>query len=301
MSFVFVMATGAVRAQSIDSTKAPSKAAAGSQRGVVSVEEATVFKDANFDSEVLEMAPQGRVFEMSLGKRDGFYRVRLKPGTTAWISEGEIQAQGTAEAPAAEAPLKKETKKKQSKKTEDAPLEPRKKRKSMEAMRFRGFSLESVNYAESTMGALRHETLLTYGFRVSGPNTLFTGDMPTDLEIMVHPSAPSYYATQTGNSTSGFLLMGNFLFLTQIPESKTMMFYYGFGPSLRYSTYRVTLGDAASTNQKSYDLSDMTLGAVFGAGLNLMLGDQYALRLDGRYYWESERYFALGLAIQKEF
>lgn len=54
-------------------------------------------------------------------------------------------------------------------------------------------------------------------------------------------------------------------------------------------------------NQKSYDLSDMTLGAVFGVGLNLMLGDQYALRLDGRYYWESERYFALGLAIQKEF
>lgn len=277
----------------------PAKKAAskGSQRGVIIAEEGgTVFKEPNFDAQVIATVNPGQVFDISSGTREGFYKIRLKPGTLGWISEVEIRAVGAKENKAAKgAPAKPGAKKKET-------AQKKKRGKPVHMTRYTGPVFEFMNYRESTMKGLRSESLMMYGWRWSGPNTLIDGAMNIDSEILIHPSPPKFYETATGNKTSGFLLIGNFIFVSEMPQSKNLMAYYGFGPTFKFAQYNVQLSDDPTPGKtRSYNLTDMTLGAVFAVGLATAIGDRYAVRLDGRYYWETQRYTSLSLALQMDF
>lgn len=270
---------------------------ASSQKAVITVPEATVFKEADFDGPVLGSLREGQVYDISVRKLGPFYRIRIRPGVMGWISEAEVQVISLSQA----RQLEGERRRAQQEGREAEASPARRSSKEFDQRRFRGFVLESVNFKEDTMAASRQESLLFYGFKMSGPGTLFEGELETDAEILIHPGAPSYYRQATGNSASGFIVIGNFLFLTQIPQSETMMPYYGFGPSFRLSHFKVSLSDDPTPgNSRSYTLEDLTLGAVFAGGVAFSFRD-YALRLEGRYYWEAQRYTSFGLAFQKEF
>lgn len=272
-------------------------AAPRSQKGVIVAEEATVFKDPNFDASVIATVETGKILEMSLGKKDVFYRVRLKPGLTGWISDADIRP---VDGDGASSPAKVSSGKKSAKK-ELKPVAKKKKAKPIQMQRYRGLACESVNFAEDTMGRVRSSSLGFCGVRWSGNNVVIPGEMYTDGEILYHLGAPPYYTETTGAASGGFIILANFMFITDLPQSRDLMAYYGFGPMFRFSQFQADLNnDPTAGKTKSYQLTDAAVGAVFGAGVAVAIGDRYAVRLDGRYYWEAQRYTSFSLAIQME-
>lgn len=273
-------------------------AMAASQKGLISSEETYIFKEADPDSDVLAVLPPGKSYDISTGKLNGFYKIRLKPGMIGWVNEMDIKVDGQPSPPkrgAKKTPGKKTTVAKKKEATPQRPSTP------LHLKRFRGLALESVNFTEDTMGQVRSENLLFYGFKWSGNNTFIEGEVYTDTEILFHSGAPKYYETATGKDAGGFILMGNFLFQTDVPFSRKAMAFYGFGPAFRYSHFEATLdNDPSAGKTRSYALEDMTVGAVFNAGVAFAIA-RSAVRMDLRYYWEIQRYTSLGLAFQLDF
>ncbi|MBX2989252.1 MAG: SH3 domain-containing protein [Bdellovibrionaceae bacterium] len=296
-----------VKAPGKSRSPAAAKEGTGPKGIVVAEEEATVFNAPDFDAQVIATLPPGAVYDISSGKKGPFYKIRVKPGLVGWVSDADVRplatsavnrieemkkaATGKATAPGAGA---------KDSALGESPSDKTKggARKPLHRNRYGGLGLESVNYVEDTMGKSRRENLLFYGARFTGPNVIVSGDMLTDAEILFHSGAPKYYESATGNPAGGFILLGNFLFINEVPQTPTVMAYYGFGPTFRWSHFEVTLDQ--TTMKRSYALDDMTLGAVFNAGVAFGVG-RYAVRLDGRYYWETQKYTSFALAFQREF
>lgn len=270
------------------------------QKGTVIGEDAEVYKDADFDSAIIAGVKRGDVYDISVGKKGPFYKIRLKPGTTGWISDDNIRpGVGRVHKKKAEKPTKK--KGMFSEPLKDAPEhEELSKNRSIERKRFRGAVLEFMNYKEDTMGAVYEQSnLMLYGFKVSGNNTVIDGEMYVDSEILFHNGAPGYYSQATRNGAGGFMIFANMLFQTDIPQGREDMFFYGFGPAFKFTHFEAGLSnDPVAGKSRSYSLDDMTLGAVLDVGYAHAVGDDYALRFDARYYWESTRYLSFGLAFQ---
>ena len=271
----------------------------GSQKGTVIVPEGTIFQTPSFDGQVIGTVGEGQIFDISLGKLGAFYKIRIRPGLLGWISEAEIKPNAGTQMQGPDTPPDEGTSPAgRSAKGDKAPVE---KKKVISGRRFRGLALENINYSEKTMGKIRRDVLLFYGLKFSGPNTVFSGFVETDAEILFHSGAPGYYQAATGNPASGFIMMGNFLFETTVPQGRDSMLFYGFGPNFRLSHIETSLkNDPDAGSYRAYAMDDMTIGAVFNLGATYAIGS-YALRLEGRYYWETQQYFSFGLAIQKEF
>lgn len=283
------------KAPTTASKPAASKPASKGQRGVVIADPATVFRTPDFEGEVIATLSPGKIYTISRGKKGPFYRIRVKSGMTGWITDAEIRPIGGS---AVSTPAPKDSKKETAK---EAAAPPRK-MKPINKTAYRGLGLEFINFSEDTMGAVRTASLPFYGFRVTGPDTIMAGEMYMDGSVLLHSGAPSYYEDATGNSAGGFILIGNFMFVTDIPQSRDVMASYGFGPTFRFSQFNATLdNDPSAGKSKSYSLTDATIGAVFGVGVAVAVGERYAVRLDGKYYWEASRYTSFGLAFQMDF
>jgi hypothetical protein len=274
---------------------APAKASS-SQKGIIISEDAAVFDQPNFDAQIISTLKLGGVYDITRGKKDVFHKIRVKPGMTGWISEADVRPAG------AEALQElKDVKAAEQKKARTAErANPVRGKKPIHKTRYRGLGLESMQFKEDTMNAVRTASVLLYGFRMSGPNTLLDGDTYTDSEFLFTTTPPSYYADATGNSATGFFFLGNFLFITDVPQSRTMMSYYGFGPTVRLTHFEATLSEPGSSVKKAYVLDDLTIGAVFNLGLALSF-DRYALRADLRYYWETQQYISFAFGFQQDF
>jgi hypothetical protein len=279
--------------------EAQSKSVASRARGTIIVEEASVFKDPNFESEVIATLPLGQVYDISNGKKGDFYRIRYKPGMTGWISDAEVRsAKSSGLAPNKTQSQKAATREMNSKTTKK---KSRTARKSVHRLRFRGASFEFVNYSEDTMGKLRTATLPFYGVRWAGPNTLVAGEMDFESEVMFSPKPPAYYEEATGLIASGFILRTDFMLLTNLPQTRDVTVFYGFGPMVKFSQINAQLYDAATSKPRNYALTDISIGAIVGAGVMVRPIDNWAFRLDAKYIWEAQRYTSLSLAILKEF
>lgn len=241
---------------------------------------------------------QGAVYDISVGKRNGFYKIRLKPGTVGWIADSDIVGGVTSADRKATADLR--AGKKPAKVVKKAKLlaPPKKKSRPFPTEAYRGAVLEFLPFQESTLGSKRKDNLMFYGFKVAGPNTLLDGDMTTDANLLFHYGAPSYYKDATGNDASGFIFLANFLFETTQSHGPNTMTFYGFGPMFRYSHFNVGL--TTNGQNLNYSADDMTLGAVFNAGISLRING-YAVRLDAKYYWEKETYLGFGLSYLWKF
>jgi hypothetical protein len=156
--------------------------------------------------------------------------------------------------------------------------------------RHMGLAIDTVQFTEDTMGGVRTAPLTFFGFRMAGAETLFDGIVTADTHLLFAPNAPSYYRSVTGEGASGFAMLGHFQLLTQNAISRDVIYHYGFGPMLKYSSFQL------KRNGQNFTADDVALGAVFGLGLGFRFGP-WALRPDFKYYWERSRYWSLGLGI----
>jgi hypothetical protein len=263
---------------------------AQSQKAKVINDGALVYKDADFDAPVLTQLRAGQVYDISLKTKGPFYKIRLKAGLLGWIADTDVRTAKPAVAGKSAEPGKKGEKPAEKKKEEskDNFLE-KKRTRSFYGSRYRGPVISYLTYNENTMGALHSENMPFYGFKVEGPNTMFTGDFRTDAEFLFHFSAPGYYEKATGYPASGWIFLTDFVFETAYPQSKWHMLTFGFGPMFKYSHYQVSL--LQNSKQISYSLDDMNLGAVFDGGLAFRIAETYALRFNIKYYWEKTKYW----------
>ena len=265
---------------------------AQSQKAKVINEGALVYKDADFDAPVLTQLKAGSVYDISLKTKGPFFKIRLKPGVTGWIADTDVRT-GKAAATAGK-PQDAGKKSPEKKDSKDNFLE-KKRPRSFYGSRYRGPVLSYLTYNENTMGSLHTENMPFYGFKVEGPNTMFTGDLRTDAEFLFHFSAPGYYEKATGYPASGWIFITDFVFETAYPQSKWHMLTFGFGPMFKYSHYQASL--LQNGKQVSYSLDDMTLGAVFDGGLAFRIAETYALRFNVKYYWEKTKYWGGSLTF----
>ncbi|XGC82157.1 SH3 domain-containing protein [Bdellovibrio bacteriovorus] len=255
---------------------------AQSQQATVVLDGALIYQDPDFDSPVINTVKRGAVYSISKNKKGAFYKIRLKPGSLGWISDTDIQL----------GVVKLEKPKEAKKDKKDT------RKKPFHATRYRGPVIDFINYTEDTLRTERSQMIPFFGFKFSGENTLFDGEIYTDASILFHFGAPGYYEEYTGKGADGYIFMANFLLQTVLPQSKTHLFYYGFGPMFRYSHFNIDVPDGGDTI--TYSADDMTLGAVFDLGLAFRFG-AFSLKTDARYYWERTKYYGYGLSLGYEF
>ncbi|WP_413581209.1 SH3 domain-containing protein [Bdellovibrio sp. HCB288] len=256
---------------------------AQAQRGTVVADEAQVYKDPDFDAPVMTVLKQGQVMAISKGKKGPFFKVRLKPGVTGWISDAEIRP----------GVIDKEQLQEDSENPDEAEYSGK---KPFFATRYRGLSLNFIDYAEDTMGGRRNAQTSFLGLNFHGYNTLFSGDIYTETNILFHSGAPSYYKDYTGDEGSGYIVILNFLFQTVLPKGKDFLFFYGFGPMLKYSHFELRLPGVVDP----FSADDMTLGVLFNAGISYRI-KRVSIRPDIKYYWEKESYFGYGITAGLDF
>lgn len=261
-------------------------ALAQSQKAKVINDGALVYKDADFDAPVVTQLKVGSVYDVSLKTRGPFYKIRLKPGLMGWIADTDVRT-GKGSAVAGKQP---EAGKPGDKKKDDAKNNfiEKKRTRSFYGSRYRGPVVSYLSYREDTMGRSYSENMSFYGFKVQGPNTMFSGDFRTDAEFLFNFSAPRFYEKATGYPASGWIFLTDFTFESAYPQSKWHMLTFGFGPMFKYSHYQVSL--LQNGKALSYSLDDMTLGAVFDGGLAFRIADTYALRFNIKYFWEKTKY-----------
>jgi len=261
---------------------------------VVILQGALVYKDADFDAPVLAELKQGTVFDVSSKKKGYFYRIRVKPGVIGYISDVDVRITSDKKLKEEKVAAQKASLKKES------PSEPEPPRKPFLNRRYRGLAFEMMSYTESTLGANRTAQVPFFGLKWSGMNTMFSGEIYTDANILAAFTAPKYYQDYTSNSASGWIMNMNFLFLNPQKQGRHHFTFFGFGPMFKYSHLDATLTNPTTLKNSSYALDDMTLGAVFALGLAFEM-DRYALRSEVKYYLEAKQYASFGLSLQMDF
>lgn len=263
---------------------------------VIKAEQAYIFDQPNFDSQVSTvLGPSPKVYLVSRQKWGPFHKIQMAPGKLGYILDSDIQV-AKPSAKGGKAATKKQAQKKAKDKKEADKADG--KRLPFQRQPYLGPAVQIVNFSEDTMGSLRTQSLTFLGARWSGPSRLLEGAMYTDSSFLVSWGAPGYYSSATGNSATGWILLADLLVQMTQTHSKDTYSYYGIGPMFRYSHIAATLtqGDIKT----DYALDDMVAGAVLDLGIATRFSG-YALRFDGKYYWERKSYWALSLAFQFEF
>lgn len=248
---------------------------------------AFIYKEANFDSEIIGTAVTGEVYNVSKGVKGSFRKLRLKPGVVGFVSTDDVKMLSGAAA--------------KKIKSNEAQAEKKKspKVRSVEWTKYRGPALQITNFAEDTLGALRTTPLYFFGAKVSGYDTLLEGDIYTETNLLLEWGAPKYYGDVTRKSAEGWIIMADFLWQMVFPQSKYHMLFMGAGPLLRYAHFNATIRDTTGKDI-SYSMDDLTLGAAVNGGLAYQFG-RYDVRLDVKYIWERQKYFAYGVGFQWPF
>ncbi|PWU21934.1 MAG: hypothetical protein C5B49_01845 [Bdellovibrio sp.] len=299
---------------------------------------ALVYKEADFDSRQLGQYRVGVVVVVSTQSKGAFYPVKIREGVVGFISDvdvvplkgaspelpnavsgtaapatsrgGASRAKGGAQVGAssvggAAATGVTSAARGGSVGTSAAAEAPRPPRPihSVEKTDFWGIELASIRFREDTMG-MRPSTAMTFlGYKATGPHIVVNG-MNTTFNALISLGPPRYYEQATGNSADGFILFLDFLMEYTVPATRNTMSFFGFGPLYKYSKFDVTLANVLVNGKfinQSYSLEDMTLGAIFNAGLSHRLTPRFALRLEFEYYWEKLQYYGFSLTTQFAF
>jgi hypothetical protein len=151
-----------------------------------------------------------------------------------------------------------------------------------------------VTFREDTLGRKPREALTFYGFKMTGTNVLIEGDLPSEINVLIHSGAPGYYKEITGASMTGMILLADMQLMTPFSMGDGHMVHIGFGPLFRYSKFQTSIAGRALS------LQDINLGAVFTAEGGVRVGP-VSLRAEYKYFWEKQAYSGIGVAAQMEF
>ncbi|MCX7978549.1 MAG: hypothetical protein N2578_06050, partial [Bdellovibrionaceae bacterium] len=180
------------------------------QKGRVVVDEAMVYKEPNFDSEVIGSVSKGSVHSISRKKWGPFHRIRLPSKQLGYIADSEIR------------PIinKNEITEKMENSSGRERPESRGRSRPLARQRLAGGFFEMMSFTESTMEVRRSTSLPLLGWRWSGENTFVEGPIYTDASLAFHWDAPNYYDEATGNPASGFILKGDILATLVSPQNR---------------------------------------------------------------------------------
>ncbi len=268
------------------------------QWALVSVEKATVYKYANFDSPVIHHFKYSEkiLITMKLYKGVGgfgtFYKTKLKNKKIGYITDIEVIPQY----------IRVGDHLRPNKEFQEFGLRERTKHlEDIYLSRYLGVSSSWVGLTEKWGKKSFTKFVSFFGFRLTGPKFI-SEQFPWDLEVLINPFLPSYYKDiplkdiQTVIDHSGFHLQSSLVF--NIPLSQTIfrLIYAGLGPCFFFRN----IGLETSKN-KSYHLKHLRLGMVLQFGLAYRLSENYLIRVEGRYYMEKVSYVATNLSFQKLF
>ena len=269
------------------------------QRALVSVEKSNVYEKPSFDSPVIGSVKYGSKILVTtkiykgVGGFGAFYRTKLKNKKIGYITDIEIIPEyiiiGNKLRPNEE--YKEFGLKEKTKHLEDIYLS-----------RYLGGSASWVSLTEKWGKKTFTKFVPFFGLRLTGPKFI-SEQFPWDLEILVNPFLPKYYKEivlkeDEGEiiNSSGFHVQSSLLFNLPLSQTIFRLIYAGLGPTFFFRN--ITL---ETSENNSYELKKLRLGATLQFGLAYRVYERYLFRIEGRYHWESSRYISAGLSFQKVF
>jgi hypothetical protein len=281
-------------------------------------EEPYLYEKPNFDAKILQTLQPGKVYDVAPQLQGGaFYKMRGEGGVIGYVSDADVKplwnaanvsktAKQDALAPVPpkkpETKESKEAKQKAAKSAESADKKRRasKTNRPFQYTQFVGIQYSQIEFTEDTMGDKRKESMGFFGVKLSGPDLVIEGEIPTEVNFMFHSGAPGHYERLTGNAADGWIFLMNFLLESYFPQGKSALTFIGFGPELRYSKFNAALTDSTTGKASIYSMEDIGAGAVFNAGMAVRMGNA-SLRGDIQYHWEKQSYLGAGLSLQMAF
>lgn len=260
------------------------------RKAIVVNDSAAVYKSPDFDAPVLTYLKEGMSYLVSTQVFGPFLKIKVSEQMTGYIADTDVNTVKDSK----KVIEKKEKAAKVLVKHEEESREASRKLKPFQWTRFSGLQLSSIRFREETMGLRPSENLTFYGLKMTGPDLLIEGEMVTEFNLQFHLDAPNYYETATGKPASGMLMLLDVMMLSQNPQGKNALLYFGFGPMIRYSKFDVSLGNIP------YSLQDIAFGAKFNLGIGLRVS-KLALRAETQLFWEKLIYSGIGVTAQMEF
>ncbi len=255
------------------------------QNATVSVPDADVYKDENFDSEIIENVKLGETYQISNKIYGQFYKIKLKSGKIGYIADHELKVNGKEfeDRPFKESFEEPKPSKKTITKNNQAPTnESQEDEEDSFVTQFKGVTLQLINFHEETIGSLQVDNLYTVGFK--------SMDFSTIWEIFGSFKTPKYYAEKTNGSAEGFHIWVARGFNSLVPATAMTYFRYGGSILLHLARTKVT------TPSKTYDLQDLTAG-VLAEGGYVVKFKKVALEVTAKYIFDRNNYGGLGLSL----
>lgn len=267
--------------------------------GVVIVEEAQVYVDADLDSEVIGVVPGGTKLALSKGTRGEyakFRKTRIK-GKIGWISSLDVKTETEIKKLKAKVKAKSKGKPRSSK----GPFANEEKNPERDEAggdlfvftRSVGLAVGIAEYKESINGGDYSASLLTYGLKLTGTDVLLGGAL-MDVNILFHYGAPEYYDRLSITKPTGFISWMDFNLLLPVMMREDSLIGIGLGPLLVLSNM------SASDSNQTYSMWALNAGVTAEVTAGVRFGE-VALRLDGKYWFERQSYRQLQLALQTVF
>lgn len=266
-------------------------------QATVTTDGGAVYSGPDFDERVSDYMPfKTKLWatKKAIAGRGGlglFYKVRYK-SKSGYMADTDIKLldKGKGEGKTDTSDAKKSKKKsgfgddEEDKHSGDEPLYFR---------RYIGGAVALVNFTEKFSGKKLSDSMLMYGLRMSGPGTLFDGP-PLDVNIWFSMQKPGYYNKFTAAAPSGFLMFGDLGVTLPFFEGKDTLVHYGLGLMWVYTNYKVQV------KSSHFDSQEFRIGATVDLGVTQRFG-QYAVKVDGKYYYEKTQYFGGILSLQVEY
>ncbi len=269
---------------------ASAKKSKQSQKGIVKVDGAAIYKKPDFDSAILDYLDKGLkvvLTRKTYKGKDGlgvFYKIRLGKKRYGYIVDTEVK-------PSLKLNVFKFKENKSFSKNNSKPEGARK--APIYFTKFIGGGINYVNFTEEYASVILSDFSTMFSLKMTGPGVLFDGP-PIDLEINLSFQPPAYYSDLIG-PTSGFYSLSSLSFVAPLHESSSSLLFYSLGIMGVYESFSVELVPGTPL-----EVEELRLGAVLGMGYAFYVGD-FLLKFDAKYYYEQEKYIAGGVFLQKSY
>ncbi|MFN8791503.1 MAG: SH3 domain-containing protein [Bdellovibrionales bacterium] len=258
----------------------------GAQKATVMAQESYVYRQPDFDAEIIATVKQGEVYEISNAPQGPFFRIRLKDRRLGWISSVDVKSGQVKGRP---------TKKKAG--PLNSHVQEKRELGRFFRKRWQGPRVELLNWREKTLGRVREDQLTLIGWGWTGPRTFSEGPFYMDSAVTLAWDAPDYYERVTGQSSSGWILKLQTALLRPRPWGENLLLLYGVGPVLTFSHFETSL--ILNGRRVRYNLDDLTLGLAIPLGISYRWGTS-AWTAWYRFYWEKQiqSSFSLGWGFE---
>ena len=274
-------------------SRKPASTAPSGVEGVVQTENAQVYSLPDFDAPVIATLQAGQKVRVSKGLTGSyvkFHKVRVGP-KIGYIVDIDVSVDGQRSVDAKSLNKRKKSRGKNRDNAKKDP--PPHEAKPLYFSRYVGLTVGAVQYKEGISGVDANDTLLMYGLKITGPDTLLKGPV-LDFNLTLHNGAPSYYNALSKVKPGGFVLFTDVLIEVPFFQRLNSSAVLGFGPLLVYSSFQVLNAN------RSQSLTSVNLGVSAMVGYAVRFGS-VSLRLEGKYLVEKQSYKALQASILSEF